>query len=337
MRAYEIREAIGIEGLVLNADRPAPKAGPGEIGIRVRATSLNYRDLMMVKGSYRGALKPSLIPLSDGAGEVVEVGAGVSRFKVGDRVAGAFFQGWQAGAVSAERTARALGGGNVDGMLAEFVVLPETGAIHIPGHLSFEQAATLPCAGVTAWNAIVETGRIRAGETVLLLGTGGVSLFALQFAKLHGARVILTSSSDDKLARAKALGADDVINYRDTPDWDKAVGALTGGQGADLVVEVGGPNTLERSIRSVRAGGTVVVIGAVGGNGQIDPRPLVSRSVRLQGIYVGSQDMFAAMNAAVSEAALTPVIDRVFAFEQARDAYAHLDGATHFGKVVIAL
>jgi NADPH:quinone reductase-like Zn-dependent oxidoreductase len=337
MRAYEIKDAIGIEGIMLNAERPMPKVGHGEICVRVRAASLNYRDLVVAKGSYRGGLKPSLIPLSDGAGEVVEVGAGVSRFKNGNRVVGAFFPDWQAGAVSLERTARALGGGGLDGMLAEFVVVPETGAIHVPAHLSFEQAATLPCAGVTAWNAVVETARVKAGETVLLLGTGGVSLFALQFAKLHGARVILTSSSNEKLARAKALGADELINYRDTPDWDRAVTALTGGRGADLVVEVGGPGTLERSIRSARVGGMVAMIGALSGTGQIDPRPLISRSVRLQGIYVGSLDMFAALNAAADKAALVPMIDRVFRFDQARDAYTHLAGGSHFGKVVIAV
>ena len=336
MRAYEIKEAIGIEGIVLNPDRPMPEPGHGEVGIRVRATSLNYRDLLVAKGIYRGGLKPSAIPLSDGAGEVVAVGLGVSRFKVGDRVAGTFFMGWLGGAVSAECTARALGG-VTDGMLAEYVVLPETGAIRIPDRLSFEQAATLPCAGLTAWNAVVETSRVKAGETVLLLGTGGVSLFALQFAKLHGARVILTSSSDDKLARAKALGADDVINYRDTPDWDKAVGALTGGRGADLVVEVGGPGTLERSIRSARVGGTVAMIGVVSGAGQIDPRPLISRAIRLQGIYVGSLEMFVAMNAAVTRTALAPVIDRVFPFEGARDTYSHLASGAHFGKVVVTV
>lgn len=336
MKAYEIKQAIGIEGIVLNPDRPKPEPGHGEIAVRVRATSLNYRDLLVAKGSYRGGLKPSAIPLSDGAGEIVEIGAGVSRFKVGDRVAGAFFQGWQAGAVTAEATARALGGG-IDGMLADYVVLPETGAIRVPDHLNFEQAATLPCAGLTAWNAIVEMGRVKAGETVLLLGTGGVSLFALQFAKLHGARVILTSGSDDKLARAKALGADDLINYRDTPDWDKAVGTLTGGRGADLVVEVGGPGTLERSIRSARVGGTVAMIGVVTGAGQIDPRPLISRAIRLQGIYVGSLEMFAAMNAAVVQTALAPIIDRVFPFEAARDAYAHLASGAHFGKVVVTV
>lgn len=337
MKAYEIREATGIDGLVLNAERPAPRPGPDEIAVRIRAAALNYRDLVVAKGGYRGGVKPALIPLSDGAGEVVEAGAGVARFKAGDRVAGAFFPDWQAGAVSAERTARSRGGGDVDGVLAEIVVLPERGAIHVPAHLGFEQAATLPCAALTAWNAVTELGRIKAGETVLLLGTGGVSLFALQFAKLHGARVIITSGSDDKLARAKALGADEMINYRATPDWDQAAVALTGGRGVDLVVEVGGPGTLERSIRATRVGGTVAMIGVVGGNGQIDPRPLISRSVRLQGIYVGSLDMFAAMNAALGEARLAPVIDRVFPFEEARDAYRHLAGGTHFGKVVIAV
>jgi NADPH:quinone reductase-like Zn-dependent oxidoreductase len=334
MRAYEIKEAIGIEGIVLNPNRPKIAPGHGEIGVKVRAASLNYRDLLVAKGSYRGGLKPSVIPLSDGAGEVVEVGPGVSRFKVGDRVASCFFQSWPAGAVTAEFTSLPLGAG-IDGMLAEYVVLPDTGVIRVPERLTFEQAATLPCAGLTAWNAVVETGRVRAGETVLLLGTGGVSLFALQFAKLHGARVILTSSSDEKLARAKALGADDVINYRDTPEWDKAVSALTGGRGADLVVEVGGPGTLERSIRSVRVGGTIAMIGVVTGTGQIDPRPLISRAVHLQGIFVGSTEMFAAMNAAVAQTSLMPVIDESFSFEAAPEAFARLASGAHFGKVVI--
>ena len=337
MKAYEIREAIGIDGLVLNPQRSSPVLGHGEIKIRVRATSLNYRDLLVVKGAYRGALKPSLIPLSDGAGEVAEIGPGVSRFKIGDRVVGAFFPGWTAGAVTGEATARALGGGTTDGMLAEYVVLPESGVIRTPAHLTDQQAATLPCAALTAWQAVVETARIRAGETVVLLGTGGVSLFALQFAKMHGARVIITSSSDDKLAQARSLGADDLINYRETPDWDKAVGGLTDGRGADLVVEVGGPGTLERSIRSTRVGGTIAMIGVVTGTGQIDPRPLISRAIRLQGIYVGSMEMFAALSAAIAKTALTPIIDRVFAFAETREAYAHLASSAHFGKIVISV
>lgn len=336
MKAYEIKEAVGIDGLVFNEQRPEPEAGPGEIKIRVRAAALNYRDLLMAKGAYRGGTKPSVIPLSDGAGDVVAIGHGVSRFKTGDRVTGAFFPRWAAGAITAEATVAALGGGS-DGMLAEYVVLPESGAIHVPAHLTDAQAATLPCAALTAWNAVVAMGEIKAGETVLLLGTGGVSLFALQFAKMHGARVILTSSSDAKLERAKSLGADEVINYRVTPDWDKAVGAFTDGRGADLVVEVGGPGTLERSIRSIRVGGRIAMIGVVTGTGQVDPRPLISRAIRLQGIYVGSLEMFRAMNAAIGANKLVPIIDRIFPFDQAREAYAHLATGSHFGKIVVTL
>lgn len=336
MRAYELREAIGIDGVVLNPDRPTPGARPGEILVRVRAASLNYRDLMIARGVYRSGARPNVIPLSDGAGDVVTIGRGVTRFKVGDRVAGAFFPGWLGGAPSAEAISRALGG-SVDGMLAETVVLHETGAIGIPEHMSFEEGATLPCAGLTAWNAVAEMATVRAGETVLLLGTGGVSLFALQFAKLHGACAILTSSSNDKLALAKTLGADQTINYRETPEWHKKVAELTGGRGVDLVVEVGGAATLERSIRSTRVGGAIALIGVVGGTGQIDPRLLMSRAARLQGIFVGSLEMFAAMNAALTQAKLRPVIDRVFPFQEAREAYAYLDSGRHIGKVVIAV
>lgn len=334
MKAYELKEAIGPEGLVLNTDRREPDPGHGEVKIKVHATSLNYRDLLVAAGKYSAPLKSSVIPLSDGAGEVVAVGSGVSRFRVGDRVAGTFFLGWSGGGISAEATAQALGGA-VDGMLAEYVVLPEEGVIHTPTHLTFEEAAALPCAGLTAWNAVVETGRIRAGETVLLLGTGGVSMFALQFAKLHGAHVIVASSSDEKLARTKALGADTLINYRATPDWEREVQAATGGRGVDIVVEVGGGGTLERSIKAVRVGGFIAIIGVVAGPGQIDPRPIIGRAIRLQGIYVGSRELFAAMNRAVAEAALKPVIGRTFAFEEAKQAYEYQASGSHFGKIVI--
>lgn len=336
MKAFELREAIGPEGLVLNPERPEPAPGAGEVKIKVRATALNYRDLLVAAGKYSGPLKPAVIPLSDGAGEVVAVGSGVSAFQVGDRVAGTFFQGWEAGAISGEATSRAMGGA-VDGMLAQYVVLPEAGVIHTPLHLSAEEAATLPCAGLTAWNAVVEAGRIKAGETVLVLGTGGVSLFALQFAKLHGARVIVASSSDEKLSRARELGADTLINYRTTPNWEQEVMAATGGRGVDLVVEVGGGGTLERSIKSVRVGGFIAVIGVVSGGGQIDPRPIIGRAIRLQGIYVGSREMFVAMNRAVSLARLRPVIDRTFAFERAREAYAYQASGAHFGKIVVGV
>jgi NADPH:quinone reductase-like Zn-dependent oxidoreductase len=255
---------------------------------------------------------------------------------VGDRVCGAFFPDWAAGAVSADAVERALGG-SVDGMLAENVVLGETGAIAPSDHMTLEEAATLPCAALTAWNAVSEIAKVRPGQTVLLLGTGGVSLFALQFAQLHGARAILASSSDDKMALAKTLGADEVINYRETPEWDKRALELTGGRGVDLVVEVGGANTLERSIRSTRVGGVVAVIGFVAGGGQINPSLLVSRVVRLQGVYVGSLEMFAAMNGAIAQAKLRPVVDRTFPFEEAQQAYRRLESGAHFGKVVVSV
>lgn len=334
MKAFELKELIGPEGLVLTTTRSEPEAGPGEVKIKVHATSLNFRDLLVASGRYPIGDNSSIIPLSDGAGEVVAVGAGVSRFKIGDRVAGTFFQGWIGGGISAEATARALGG-SVNGMLAEYVVLSEDGVITIPAHLTYEEAATLPCAGLTAWNALVETGRIRAGETVLLLGTGGVSLFALQFAKLHGAHVIIASSSDEKLARAKALGADTLINYRTTPDWEQEVVKATGGRGVDIVVEVGGGGTLERSIKAVRVGGVIAVIGVVAGAGQIDPRPIIGRAIRLQGIYVGSHEMFASMNRAVAAAGLRPVIGRTFNFGEAKQAYDYQASGSHFGKIVI--
>ena len=270
-----------------------------------------------------------MIPLSDGAGDVVTIGPGVTRFKVGDRVAGAFFPGWLGGAPSAEAISRALGG-SVDGMLAETVVLHETGAIGIPEQMSFEEGATLPCAGLTAWNAVAEMATVRAGETVLLLGTGGVSLFALQFAKLHGACAILTSSSNDKLALAKTLGADQTINYRETPEWHKKVAELTGGRG----VRSRGRGRRRRHARALDpfdAGWRRHRLNRRrGGTGQIDPRLLMSRAARLQGIFVGSLEMFAAMNAALTQAKLRPVIDRVFPFQEAREAYAYLDfGQAH--------
>ncbi len=336
MRAWELKEAVGIDGLVLNLERPAPEPGHGEILVRVRATSLNYRDLLIARGAYRRGAQANVIPLSDGAGDVVAVGPAVTRFKVGDRVAGAFFPDWLGGAIRAEAVSRALGG-TVDGMLAEFVVLQEAGAIAIPEYMSFEEGATLPCAALTAWNAIAEMADVRAGQTVLLLGTGGVSLFALQFAKLHGARAILTSSSDDKLAMAKTLDADEVINYQETPEWHKKVFELTGARGVDLVVEVGGAGTLERSIRSTRVGGVVALIGVVAGSAEVDPRLVMSRAARLQGVIVGSLEMFAAMNAALTLAQLRPVIDRTFPFEEAREAYAYLQSGSHIGKVVIAM
>jgi NADPH:quinone reductase-like Zn-dependent oxidoreductase len=336
MRVWRITEAGSVEALAL-AEAPAPEPGPFQARIAVRANSLNYRDLSVVRGAYgRGAVRTNLVPLSDGAGEVVEVGPGVTRVKPGDRVAATFMQRWLGGGVTPEAFASALGGGSVDGMLAEQVVLHEDGLVHIPAHLSFEQAATLPCAAVTAWHALAGHGRIRAGETVLVQGTGGVSIFALQFATMMGARVIITSSSDAKLERARGMGADTGINYRTTPDWQDAVLDATGGRGVDLVVEVGGAGTLARSAQAVRMGGKISLIGVLTGMVEMNPTALMRRMVNLQGIYVGSRAMFEAMNRAIALHAMRPVIDRVFPFERAPDAYRHQIGATHFGKVVIA-
>ena len=333
MRAYRIYEAGG-PGSLKAEDLPEPRAGHGQVVVRVRAASLNYRDLLVVKGGYGKNLPLPLVPLSDGAGEVAEVGPGVTKFRPGDRVAGCFFSNWEAGPLTDAATKSALGGA-VDGMLAEQVVLPEGGLVRVPDHLSDEEASTLPCAALTAWHALQESGGLKAGQTVLVQGTGGVSLFALQFARMAGARVIATSSSDSKLARAKELGASDGINYGTTPDWDVAARNLTDGVGLDHIVEVGGAGTLPRSIKATRVGGHIALIGVLTGGGEIDPRPLLMKNLRLQGIYVGSRLMFESMNRAIALAKLKPVVDRVFPFDQAPEAYKHLESGSHFGKVVI--
>ncbi|MCX7298651.1 MAG: NAD(P)-dependent alcohol dehydrogenase, partial [Hyphomicrobiales bacterium] len=305
------------------------------IVVRMRAAALNYRDHGVIKGAY-GYTKFPVIPLSDGAGEVVAIGPGVTRFMTGDRVCGTFFVNWISGRIPADASKNSLGG-MVDGVLAEYALLNETGAIKIPDHLSFQEAATLPCAALTAWHAVVEAGRIKAGETIVVLGTGGVSCFALAFAKMHGAVVIMTSSSDDKLARVKTLGAGMTINYKNTPDWDQEVLKLTGGAGVDHIIEVGGPNTLAKSMLAIRPGGSIYVIGALGGSGAIDPRAINRKSIRLQGIHVGSREMFAAMNRAIAHSRLKPVIDRVFDFADAKAAYLHQQSGGHLGKIVIAI
>jgi len=333
MRAYRIHEARGIESLKLE-NLPEPQAGPGEVVVKIRATSLNFRDLMVIQGRYSRNLPLPLVPLSDGAGEVVEVGSGVTRFQVGDRVAGCFFSRWDGGTID-DRAVKSAMGGAVDGVLAEQVVLPESGLVKFPDHLSFEEAATLPCAALTAWHALMEGGGLKAGESTLIQGTGGVSLFALQFARIAGARVIATSSSDAKLARVRDLGASDGINYKTTTDWDVATRNLTEGLGVDHVVEVGGAGTLPRSIKAVRLGGHIALIGVLTGGGDFDPMPILMRNIRLQGLYVGSRAMFESMNRAISLHKLKPVIDRVFPFDQAIEAYRHLESGQHFGKVVI--
>jgi NADPH:quinone reductase-like Zn-dependent oxidoreductase len=335
VRAYEISRYGGIEGITLNPNREMPAPGPGEVLIRVHATSINYRDLVIVEGRFAALAKPSLIPLCDGAGEVVATGHGVDRFKVGDRVTSSFFPRWLAGGITGDAVTQMLGG-TVDGVLAEYAILPASSILSIPAHLSYTEAATLPCAALTAWNAVIEVARVRAGQVVLLLGTGGVSVFALQFAKLQGARVIMTSSSDQKLARVRALGADDTLNYRSTPDWADQVMRLTQGEGVDLVVEVGGPGTLESSIKVVRPGGIIALVGVLAGAGQINPMPLLSKAARIQAVYVGSLEMFGSMNRAIAQARLRPIIDRVFPFERAKEAYVYQTTHQHLGKIVVA-
>jgi NADPH:quinone reductase-like Zn-dependent oxidoreductase len=336
MKAYEIAEPKGIDSLKL-VERATPKPSPNEVLMRVRATSLNYRDLVTVKGGAvtRGIRRP-LVPLSDGAGEVVEAGTGVTRFKAGERVVASFFQSWLAGSPQSAFFRSALGGA-IDGMLTEYIALSEEGLVRIPDYMSFEEAATLPCAAVTSWNALMSMGRVTAGQTVLVLGTGGVSIFALQFARMHGAKVIATSSSDSKLARLRELGAAGVINYRTTPNWDAQVLEMTGGEGVDHVIEVGGAGTLAKSIHAVKLGGRISLIGLLAGGGQIDPMPMLLKSVTLQGIFVGSREMFEEMNRAMEINSVHPVVDRVFPFAQARDAYRYLESGAHFGKVCIAL
>ncbi|MGO9013893.1 MAG: zinc-dependent alcohol dehydrogenase family protein [Dissulfurispiraceae bacterium] len=335
MKVFEVRDNFGIDNLVL-AERPQPMPGHGQILVKVRAVSLNYRDLMVVKGIYNPKLPLPLIPFSDGAGDVVAAGDGVSRVRVGDRVAGIFMQTWLGGEVTESKARSALGGG-IDGMLAEYVVLHEDGVVHIPAHLSYEEAATLPCAAVTAWHAVIEKG-LKLGGSVLVLGTGGVSLFALQFARLAGAKVIITSSSDEKLTRAQQLGAEECINYKKVPEWDQRVRELTGGTGVDLVVEVGGAGTLPQSLKAVRTGGRISLIGVLTGNtGKINPLPIVMKNIRVEGIFVGSREMFESMNRAINLHQLHPVVDRIFSFEEIGQALRHMESGAHFGKICIRI
>lgn len=334
MRAYEIQE-FGIDNL-RKVERPDPEPGPGQILVKVHASSLNYRDLMMVQGMYNPRQPLPLIPNSDGAGEVVAVGDGVTRVAVGDRVAGIFAQGWIEGRPNRQKVGKTTLGSPLDGMLTEFRVLDAEGVVPIPEHLSFEEAATLPCAGVTAWSALYRHGNLQPGETVLVLGTGGVSMFALQFAKLAGARVVVTSSSDAKLARARELGADCCVNYRDTPDWHKPVREFTGGVGVDQVIEVGGVGTLGKSLRSVRMGGTISLIGVLAGrDNKLDLTAALMQDVRIQGVIVGPRKSFEEMNAAIAANELKPVVDRVFDFDDAPSAYRLMAEGGHFGKVCV--
>ena len=333
MQQWQI-PAFGIDSLEL-AEKDALQPGPGKVLVRVHAVSLNYRDLMVVQGRYNPRLAMPRVPCSDGAGEVVAVGPGVTQWKPGDRVCGIFMQNWIDGAPTAAKAKGALGG-DIDGMLATQVVLSEHGLVHFPDHLSYAEAATLPCAAVTAWNALFKSADTRPGDTVLIQGTGGVSIFALQFAKMAGARVLGISSSDAKLERAKALGLDAGLNYRENPDWEKWAHSLTG-DGVDLVVEVGGSGTLPRAIKAVRPGGTVAQIGVLSGAAEnVDVRPILSRHVQIHGVYVGSQADFTTMNKAIAQTGLKPVIDSVFPFQEAPAALRHMESASHFGKIVIS-
>ncbi len=338
MQAYQIKAGQQIAGLN-RIQSSIPALAAHEVHVRVHAVSLNYRDLMIADGKYLGTGEVSVIPCSDGAGEVMAVGAEVTRFRVGDRVAASFFPDWIYGAPTAQNTAAALGG-VVDGMLAEEIVSHEDALVAIPLHLSYAEAAAMPCAGVTAWNALFVEGGLRAGNSVLLLGTGGVSIWALQLAKAAGLRTIITSSSDDKLKRARGLGASATINYKTTPEWQDEVVRLTNGRGVDLVLEVGGQGTLMRSIASARMGGTIAVIGGVSGfgfGGELSPFSLIGGAKRLAGILVGSRSMLEDLNTFLSAAEIHPVVDRIFPFEQAHDAYRYLGKAEHFGKVVIEI
>ena len=332
MKAFVIPTAFGLEHFAL-VDRPEPVPGPGQVLVGVRAGSLNYRDLLVAKGQYgRGVTLPRVLG-SDGAGEVVAVGEQVTRWAVGDRVVGCFFPKWSEGPITEAGTRGALGGDH-DGVLAELVAFEEGGLVAIPGDLSFEEAAALPCAAVTAWNALTGGG-CGPGKTVLLQGTGGVSVFALQFARALGARVLITSGRDDKLARALEMGASAGVNYKTTPDWDKWARAQTNGEGVDLVIEVGGAGTLERSAKAARYGGHIALIGVLAGAGSFNPIHVLMKAITLRGVFVGSRAMFEDMNRLIVGEGVKPVIDRVFPFAEAAEAFRHLESGAHFGKVVV--
>jgi len=335
MKLFEI-EAFGLDHLK-RAERLAPEPGADEVMIRVRAVSLNYRDLLVVQGKYNPRMTLPRVPLSDGAGEVVSVGAEVSAWKPGDRVVVPFMPGWLDGELSAAKSASALGG-DVDGQLREFATVRADALLPLPPHLGFEQAATLPCAAVTAWNGLFVSGNLQPSQTLLLQGTGGVSLFGLQFGRMAGATIILISSSDAKLERARAMGAHHTINYRTEPDWEKRVLEITGGRGVDLTLEVGGAGTLSKTLRATGYAGHVSLIGVLSGiAGEVQIGHILHKALTIRGIYVGSRAMFKAMNDAITQHRLEPVIDRVFSFDESPDAFRLLESAQHFGKIVIRI
>ena len=335
MRVFQIQDDWGFDNLKL-ATRADPRPGPGQVLLRMKAASLNYRDLFVLDrgyGSFTGTLP--LIPLSDGVGEVVEVGEGVTRVAVGDRACPMFFQNWIGGEPDLDRLTSSLGG-PIDGAAAEFMCVSEQGLARVPAYLSDEQAATLPCAALTAWTALAVCSTTRPGDRVLVQGSGGVALFALRFAKIMGAHVTVISSSDEKIERLRAMGADATVNYRAHPEWYRPAREITGGRGFDHIVELGGEKTLPQSLRCVRPGGVLSMIGVLSGPSMATALGLVvTRQVRMQGITVGHRDGFEAMVRALEQHRVEPVIDRVFAFDALKEALPYLKSGAHFGKVCI--
>ena len=335
MKALVIKDAFGLDNLAL-VEQPRPEPGPGQVLLRMKAASLNYRDLLTVQGAYNPRQPLPLIPCSDGVGEVMALGEGVDRVELGQRVASTFCQRWQSGAPDARKLRSTLGG-PLQGTLAEYICLSQEGVVAVPDYLTDEEAATLPCAAVTAWTALVTEGGLTAGDQVLVQGTGGVSIFALQIARMLGARVLATSSSDEKLARARELGAAEVVNYVNTPKWGKEVRALSGG-GVDHVVEVGGANTLAQSLVAVREGGTISIIGVLSGvSAEVSVIPILMSYVRVQGILVGHRESFEALCRAMAVAELRPVIHATYPLDQTRAALQEMAGGGHLGKICIKI
>ena len=334
MKKYQIVSDEGIDELHFT-EGDMPSIGEMDVLVRMKASSINYRDLATIENPMPRKINFPLVPNSDGMGEVVEMGKKVTRVSIGDRVCGIFFQTWIDGEITSNDMANALGG-TIDGVLCEYRTFHEDGLVKIPSHLTDAEASTLPCAGVTAWNSLVDKGCVKPGSTVLLLGTGGVSIMALQFCQMLGVKAILTSSSDEKLEKAQALGAWQVINYKKEPDWDLLVLDITNGFGVDHVVEVGGAGTLSKSINSVRISGSIGLIGILTG-GQIDPTPMLRKSLHIHGVYVGHRRMFEDMNRAISAHEMRPVIEHTYPIDSARDAYHAMRAANHFGKLTITL
>lgn len=336
MRALQVTEPWGLDQIKV-VEQPDPTPGPGEVLVRMRAVSLNYRDFLMVNGIYGRApgQAGAITPFSDGCGIVEAIGPGVTRFKVGDRVATLFFQGWISGPATLEKISTALGF-PIPGAGRELGVFSEQGLSKVPDFLTDQQVATLPCAALTAWRGLFEDARLQPGDTAVLQGTGGVSIFGLQFAHAAGLKTIITSSSDEKLQRAAELGADVGLNYKSEPEWSKGVRAATGGVGADIILEVGGGGTIEQSMKAIRIGGHIAIIGVVAGAGNpFNPAALIGNSAKLQGLSVGSREMFEAMCRAIELHRISPVVDKVFPWTEAKAAFEAMAGGSHFGKIVL--